>query len=124
MTDKEKAELADIIASKVVDELLMIVKLRNNINSFGFEDLYKAYEEDFIKDKNIKTTKDKKNNSLSEMNEVDLLGEYSGLLTKISAYINEEEYEKCTDLRKKANDIRDELGKRGIKVEGDDAPND
>jgi hypothetical protein len=113
MTKKEMAMLADIISARVVDELLTVIKVRQNYenlgwtsDSTGFEDLYGEYEKLIDEEKaELEESKPKARKKKSKPikakpieSEADLIGEMASLMTKKSMYLDNEEYEKITPI--------------------------
>jgi len=110
MTEEEKDEFAEIIANRVVDELLMVIKIRSNggkgdwvsSNTFTDEEL------DQINNEYIDSIK-KAYDSPKKLTEEDLVGEVAKLMTQMSMYLGKEEYEKCSEIKKKISKIRKQL---------------
>lgn len=116
MTKKEMAMLADIISARVVDELLTVIKVRQNYDnldwtsdSSGFENLYKDYEQmlkedgmleepDENKEAKAKEKKTKPKKTESVPTEAELFGEMASLMTQKGMYLDKEEYEKITPI--------------------------
>lgn len=108
--------LADIISARVVDELLTVIKVRQNYDnlgwtsdSSGFEDLYKDYEE-MMKEEGMleepdenkeakakkKTSKPRKTKLIKS--EAELVGEMASLMTQKGMHLDKEEYEKIAPI--------------------------
>ena len=110
MTEEEKDEFAEIIANRVVDELLMVIKIRSNggkgdwvsSNTFTDEEL------DQINNEYIDSIK-KAYDTPKQLSEEDLLGEVAKLMTQMSMYLDKEEYEKCAEAKIKISKIRKQL---------------
>jgi len=116
MTKKEMAMLADIISARVVDELLTVIKVRQNYDnlgwtsdSSGFEELYKDYEQMLKEDGMLeepdenkeakakkKTSKPKKTKLIES--EAELVGEMASLMTQKGMHLDKEEYEKIAPI--------------------------
>jgi len=116
MTKKEMAMLADIISARVVDELLTVIKVRQNYDnlgwtsdSSGFEELYKDYEQmlkedgmleepDENKEAKAKKKKTKPKKTESVPTEAELVGEMASLMTQKGMHLDKEEYEKISPI--------------------------
>ena len=116
MTKKEMAMLADIISARVVDELLTVIKVRQNYDnlgwtsdSSGFEELYKDYEQMLKEDGMLeepdenkeakakkKTSKPRKTKLIES--EAELVGEMASLMTQKGMHLDKEEYEKIAPI--------------------------
>ena len=121
MTRKEMNVLADIISTRVVDELLMVIKVRGSYGGWvenstnDYDDLYDQYHDKLNEEMAEKLPKKKAGKIESE--EV-LVGEMASLMTQMGMHLQKEEYEKCSAIKIRIADIK-EILKDNYNVEFD-----
>ena len=114
--------LADIIASRVVDELLTVIKVRGYYGNWvedstdDYSDLYEKYQDNIkevldeatkeMKEAEEKKEKKKKSNKKTE---AELIGEAASLMTQMGIHLQKEEFEKCAAIRKKIDEVKKTL---------------
>ena len=109
--------LADIISTRVVDELLTVIKVRQTYNdqwvqdSTDFEDLYQDHL-DMLKEEGMfdEPDENKKQPKKLKAKKVDseevLVGEMASLMTQMGMHLTKEEYEKCAVLKTRIAEIK------------------
>tara|TARA_R110000744_G_scaffold251377_3_gene367326 strand:- start:607 stop:984 length:378 start_codon:yes stop_codon:yes gene_type:complete len=109
MTEDEKDELAEIIANRVIDELLLVIKVRSSSNGdWVSNNTFSNEELDEINNDYLDSMR-KAFDSPKKITEEDLVGEMASLMTKMSMYLDKEEYEKCGEIKKKIRKLRKQL---------------
>ena len=96
MTKKEMNELADLIVEKLLTTYIKEQQIWYTTNTF-------------------KDTVDqmfRKRSRTKEDSEVELVGELAKLMTQMNMHMDNEEYEKCAELKKKIDEINKKLGNK------------
>jgi protein-arginine kinase activator protein McsA len=96
MTKKEMNELADLIVEKLLTTYIKEQQIWYTTNTF-------------------KDTVDqmfRKRSRTKEDSEVELVGELAKLMTQMNMHMDNEEYEKCAELKKKIDIINKKLGNK------------
>jgi len=109
MTRKEMNVLADIISTRVVDELLMVIKVRGSYGGWvenstnDYDDLYDQYHDKLNEEMAEKLPKKKTGKIESEET---LVGEMASLMTQMGMHLQKEEYEKCAKVKERIVEVK------------------
>ena len=98
LDDNQLDKLADSIVDKILSRYIR--QQATWYSTSTMDELYNTFK-----------SKPRKRKTKKQMTESDLLGELAKLMTKLDYHTQREEYEICAELKKKIDDVNDEISK-------------